>query len=172
MMKSGHQQDMLECTTEPLPDHIHGKSRNEDESDEELEASIQNSMTKLISQLDVDNNLGTGEVQDGCAFLSLMELRGNGADQCGYKCIAWPNVNQSNCVYAFSVNDTSNQHTITYAPNVVSKVTLLWLAVQSVKQNVEELMELSHINPNGMVESIQEWSRIAFRDRTTRIIDE
>ena len=32
--------------------------------------------------------------------------------------------------------------------------------------------ELSHINPNGTVESIQEWSRIAFRDRTTHIIDE
>ena len=63
MMKSGCQQDMLEHTTEPLPDHIHGKSRNEDEFDKELEASIQNSLTKLVSQLDVDNsNLGTSEV--------------------------------------------------------------------------------------------------------------
>jgi hypothetical protein len=37
---------------------------------------------------------------------------------------------------------------------------------------VEELSELSHTNPNGMVESIQEWSRIAFWDKTTGIIDE
>lgn len=74
MMKSGCQQDMLECTTEPLPDHLDDKLRNDDEFDEDLEASIQNSLSKL--------NLGTTEVQDGCAFLSLMELRGNGPDQC------------------------------------------------------------------------------------------
>ena len=62
MMKSGHQQDMLEYTTKPLPDHVHGKLSNKDEFDEQLEASIQNSLTKLISQLDADNNLGTMEV--------------------------------------------------------------------------------------------------------------
>lgn len=94
-----------------------------------------------------------------------------------YKSITWPNVNQSNCVYEFSLNDTSNQHettqdTITYAPNIVSKAMLVRLAVQSVKQNVEEITELSHINPNGTVKSIQEWSRIAVRGRTTHIIDE
>ena len=62
MMKSGHQQDMLEHTIEPRPDHIHGKLRNKDEIDEELEASIQNSLTELVSQLDADNRLGTMEV--------------------------------------------------------------------------------------------------------------
>ena len=62
MMKSGHQQDMLECNTKPLPDPIHGKSRNKDEIDKQLEASIQNSLTKLVSQLDVDNRLGTMEM--------------------------------------------------------------------------------------------------------------
>ena len=98
MMKSGRQQDMLERTTEPLPDHIHGKSRNKDESDEKLEASIQNSLTEIVSQLDADNNLGTAEVEDGFVFLSLMGLHGNGADQCGYKCITWSNVNWSNSV--------------------------------------------------------------------------
>ena len=86
----------------PLPDYIHGTLRNEDEFDEKLEASIQNSLTKLVSQLDVDNNLGTAEVQDGSAFLSLIELHGNGADQCRYKCIAHPNMNQSNSMYEFS----------------------------------------------------------------------
>ena len=63
MMKSGHQQDMLECNTKPLlPDPIHDKSKKEDEIDKELEASIQNSLTKLVSQLDVDNRLGTMEM--------------------------------------------------------------------------------------------------------------
>ena len=62
MMKSGHQQDMLERNTNPLPDRIRDKFRKEDEIDKELEASIQNSLTKLISQLDVDNRLGTVEV--------------------------------------------------------------------------------------------------------------
>ena len=82
-------------------------------------------------------------------------------------------------MYEFSMNDTSNQHEtaqdtiVMYAPNVVSKVMLLWLTVQSIRQNVEEIMELSpQINSNGSVESIQEWSQIAFQDRTTHIINE
>ena len=62
MMKSGHQQDMLECNTKPLPDPIHDKFRKEDEIDKELKASIQNSLTKLVSQLNVDNRLGTTEM--------------------------------------------------------------------------------------------------------------
>ena len=62
MMKSGHQQDMLERNTKPLPDPICDKFRKEDEIDKELEASIQNSLTKLVSQLDTDNRLGTVEM--------------------------------------------------------------------------------------------------------------
>ena len=99
MMKSGHQQDMLEHNTKPLPDPIHDKFKNENEIDKELEASIQNSLTELVSQLDADNRLGTMEMRDGSTFLTLMELRGNGADQCGYKCIAQSKVNQSICMY-------------------------------------------------------------------------
>ena len=53
---------MLECTTKPLPDHIHGKLRNKNEFDEELEASIQNYLTELVTQLDADNNLAMLEV--------------------------------------------------------------------------------------------------------------
>ena len=48
------------------------------------------------------------------------------------------------------MNDTSNQHetaqdtVVMYAPNIVSKVTLLWLTVQSIRWNVEEITELSY----------------------------
>ena len=62
------------------------------------------------------------------------------------------------------MNDTINQHEmaqdtiVMYLLTIVSKAMLLWLAVQSIRWNVEEITELSHINPNGMVESIQEWS--------------
>ena len=62
MMKSGHQQDMLECNTKPLPDPICQQFKKEDEIDKELEASIQNSLTELISQLDADNRLGTVKI--------------------------------------------------------------------------------------------------------------
>ena len=62
MMKSGHQKDMLECTTDPLPEHFHCKAQNKNKSDEELETSIQRSLTELISQLDADNYLGTAQV--------------------------------------------------------------------------------------------------------------
>ena len=40
MMKSGHQQDKLECMTDPLPDYSHHKAQNENKVDEELETSI------------------------------------------------------------------------------------------------------------------------------------
>ena len=86
-------------------------------------------------------------------------------------------MNQSISVYEFSMNDTSNQHKtsqdtiVMFAPNIVSKAILIWLTVQSVRQNVEEITEMSHINPNGMVESMQEWSQIAFQDKTTGIIN-
>ena len=76
------------------------------------------------------------------------------------------------------MNDTSNQHKtsqdtiVMFAPNIVSKAILIWLTVQSVRQNVEEITEMSHINPNGMVESMQEWSQIAFQDRETHIINQ
>ena len=105
------------------------------------------------------------KIQDGSAFLTLTELRGNGADQCGYKCITRPNVNQSICVYALSTtHNTSNQQetpedtVVTYTVNNVSKVMLLQLAVQSVRRNVVEIAETSDINANGLVESIREWA--------------
>ena len=44
--------------------------------------------------------------------------------------------------------------------------------IQSVRRNVEHITELEHINPNGSVESIQKWARIAFRDRDTGVVDE
>ena len=59
MMKSGRQQDMLERNTNPLPDRICDKFRKEDEIEKEVEASIQNSLTELVSQLDADKRLGT-----------------------------------------------------------------------------------------------------------------
>ena len=179
MMKSGHQQDMLEHNTNPLPDHIHDKFRKEDKIDKELEASIQNSsLTKLVSQLDADNRLGTAEMQDGSAFLTLTELRGSGTDQCGYKYMARPNMNQSICMYRFSTDDISNQQEmsedtiVTYMVNNVSKVMLLWLAVQSVRWNVEEIAGTSDINANGSVKLIWEWARIAFQDSQTHVIDQ
>ena len=144
MMKSGRQQDMLERNTKPLPDPIRDKFKKENEIDKELEASIQNSLTELVSQLDADNRIGTVKIQDGSAFLTLTELRGNGADQCGYKCIARPNVNQSICVYRLSTHNTSNQQetpedtVVTYMVNNVSKAMLLQLAVQSIRRNVVE----------------------------------
>ena len=100
------------------------------------------------------------KIQDGSVFLTLTELHGNGADQCGYKCIAQPNVNQSICVYRLSTHDTSNQQetpedmVVTYTVNNVSKAMLLWLAVQSIRQNVVEIAETSDINANGLVELI------------------
>ena len=136
MMKSGHQQDMLEHNTKPLPDPIHDKFKKGNEIDKELEASIQNSLTELISQLDADNRLGTVEIRDGSAFLTLTELRGNGADQCGYKCITQPNMNQSICVYGLSTHSNQQEMTedmvVTYTVNNVSKVMLLQLTVQSI----------------------------------------
>ena len=67
-------------------------------------------------------------------------------------------------MYGFSMNNTSNQQEtsqdtiVMYALNIVSKAMLLWLAVQSIRQNVEEIAETSYINPKGTVKSIQEWS--------------
>ena len=154
MMKSGHQQDMLERNTNPLPDRIRDKFRKEDEIDKELEASIQNSLTELVSQLDADNRIGTVKIQDGSAFLTLTELRGSGTDQCGYKYMARPNMNQSICMYRFSTDDISNQQEmsedtiVTYTVNNVSKAMLLWLAVQSIRRNVVEIAETSDINAN------------------------
>ena len=62
------------------------------------------------------------------------------------------------------MNNTSNQQQemsqdtiVMYVLNIVSKAMLFQLAVQSVRQNVEEIAETSDINPNGMVESIWEW---------------
>ena len=102
------------------------------------------------------------KIQDGSAFLTLTELHGNGADQCGYKCIAWPNMNQSICVYGLSTHNTSNQQetpedtVVMYTVNNVSKAMLLQLAVQSIRRNVVEIAETSDINANGSVESIWE----------------
>ena len=177
MMKSGRQKDTLERTTEPLPDPIRSKLRNDDKTDEELEARIENALTELISQLDADNNLGIIEAPDGSPFLSLTELRGNGSDQCGYESIAQPSVNQSSCLYEIGIDNTNNpdetnQNNVTFSPKIVSKAGLIQLAIRSVKRNVEAITELSHINPNGTVQSIQEWARIAFQDRATRIIDQ
>ena len=170
---------MLECNTNPLPDHIHDKFRKEDEIEKELEASIQNSLTKLISQLNMDNRLGTVEMRDGSAFLTLTELCGSGTDQCGFKYIARPNMNQSICVYGFSTDDISNQQemsedtVVTYTVNNVSKAMLLQLAVQSIRQNVEEIAGMSDItNANGSVELIWEWAQIAFWDSQTHVIDQ
>ena len=108
MMKSGRQKDTLERTTEPLPDPICGKVKNDDKTDEEMKACIENALTELVSQLDADNNLGITEAPDGSAFLSLTELRGNGSDQCGYKSIAQPIMNQTSCVYKIGIDNTNN----------------------------------------------------------------
>jgi hypothetical protein len=40
------------------------------------------------------------------------------------------------------------------------------------KTGGEQNTDLSHINPNGSVASIQKWARIAFQDSTTGAIDE
>ena len=177
MMKSGCQKDTLERTTEPLPDPIRSNVKNDDKMDEAMEACIDNALTELVSQLDADNNLGITEAPDGSAFLSLTELRGNGADQCGYKSIAQPIMNQTSCVYEIGVDNTNNlnvtnQNSITLSPKIVSKAKLIQLSIQSIKRNVEAITELSHINPNGTVESIQEWGRIAFQDKATGNIDQ
>ena len=108
MMNSGCQQDMLECTTKPLPDHIHGKLRNKDEFNEELEASIQNSLTKLVSQLDADNNLGTAEVRDGICISQSHEVMWQWSRSMQIQMHHLPKMNQSISVYEFSMNNTSN----------------------------------------------------------------
>jgi hypothetical protein len=182
MMKSGRQKDMLERTTEPLPDPIKGRKGNDDKTDEEVETYIDACLTELVSQLDEDNNLGNGSYHgvDKFLFMTLTDLRGNGSDQCGYTCITPPMVDGTNCVYEFESDVTihrantpneSNSAIVTFSPKIVSKGRLTQLAIQSIKRNVIEITELSHINPNGTVASIQEWARIAFQDRTTSVID-
>jgi hypothetical protein len=59
MMKSGRQKDSLERTTQPLPDPIKGRKEDELEVDDDVAKHIDEcSLTELVSQLDMDNNLG------------------------------------------------------------------------------------------------------------------
>jgi hypothetical protein len=152
--------------------------------DETVTEYIDACLTELVSELDANNHLGNNSNPPGIdqySFMSMSELRPNGLDQCGYRCITRPVLSESNHgVYMFyhhvmpHENDTPNRRNnqiITFAPRIISKASLTQLAIQSVKRNVEVITELSHINPNGTVASIQAWAQIAFQDKTTHIID-
>ena len=111
--------------------------------------------------------------------MSLNELRGKGKDECGYTCIKPPAVDETNSsVYQFATNIATNIRTessrfaATFSPGILSKKRLTTLSIQSIKRNVEQITELSHINPNGSLASIQKWARLAFHDRTMGAIDE
>jgi len=135
-------------------------------------------LTKVVADLDEDNNLVSESDNhvDPLQFMSMTKLRGNDKNQCGYKCIASPTVNATDCVYILEMNASNNSGmvqpmVVTYALKMVSKSRLTQLSIQSVRWNVENMTELEHINPNGTVKSIQTWARIAFRDSDTGAID-
>ena len=181
MMKSGRQKDSLERTTQPLPDPIKGGKQDEGETDEDVAKHIDECLTELVSQLDVDNNLGNEANHDinELSFMSLSDLRGSGKDHCGYNCIKPPEFQESNPVYEFAAHTSTNTDmendpliTVTSSAKILSKRTLTTLSIQSIKRNVEQITELAHIRPTGTAASIQKWARIAFQDRTTGAVDE
>jgi hypothetical protein len=152
--------------------------------DEEVTMYIDDCLSELVSQLDADNQLFESTSHhgiDNLSFMTMTDLRGSGADQCGYTCIMPPTVDETDCVYEFETNltmhdvnnpnESTNPALITFSPRMVSKARLTQLSIRSIKRNVAEITALSHINPNGNVASIQEWARIAFQDKTTGAID-
>jgi hypothetical protein len=151
--------------------------------DETVTEYIDACLTELVSELDANNHLGNNSNPPGIdqySFMSMSELRRSGLDQCGYRCITRPVLSESNRVYMFyhhvmpHENDTPNGRNariITFSPQIISKASLTQLPIQSVKCNIEVITELSHINPNGTVASIQAWAQIAFQDKMTHIID-
>ena len=177
MMKSGRQKDSLERTTQPLPDPIKGGKQDEGETDEDVAKHIDECLTELVSQLDVDNNLGNEANHDinELSFMSLSDLRGSGKDHCGYNCIKPPEFQESNPVYEFAAHTSTNTDmendpliTVTSSAKILSKRTLTTLSIQSIKRNVEQITELAHIRPTGTAASIQKWARIARESSSTR----
>jgi hypothetical protein len=175
MMKLGRQKDCLERTTQPLPDPIKGRKEDEVEVDEDVVKHIRECLTELVSQLDVDNNLGGNEANhdmNELSFMSLSDLRGNGKDQCWHNCIKPPEFHESNRVYEFAAHTSMNTEIennpviVTSSAKILSKSTLTILSIQSIKRNVEQITELAHIRPTGTAASIQKWAQLSFQDRT------
>ena len=181
MMKAGRQKDMLERTTDPLPDPVKGKNQKDEKTEAEVAIHIQDCLTEIMSQLDEDSNLSpqTDNGVDPLQFVSLTQLRGSDKDQHGYKCITPTTVDDTDCVFELATNEipenndsATTPHVVTIHDKIVSKGDLTRLSIQSIKRNVQHISQLDHINPNGTVESIQKWARIAFYTKETDSIDE
>ena len=125
MMKAGQQKDMLECTTEALPDPIKGKKTTDEQTETELVRHIDDCLTDLVSQLDEDNQLGLDSVDsiDPLQFMSMTDLRGNDKEKCGYTCLSTPIVDGNDAVYVIdsnanveNLNDATQNDAIMWAP--------------------------------------------------------
>ena len=133
MMKAGRQKDMLERTTEALPDPIKGKKMTDEQTETKLARHIDDCLTELVSQLDEDNQLGLDPVDsvDPLQFMSMTDLRGNDKQKCGYTCLSTPIVDGNVSVYVIdsnvnveNPNDATQNDAVTWAPRVVSKSRL------------------------------------------------
>jgi hypothetical protein len=126
MMNSGHQKVILECTTQPLPDPIKGVNKDDGKMDEEVAKHINKCLTELVSQLDANNNLANNVITNDdinqLSFMNLNELRGNGNDQCGYNCIKLPEFDETNYVYEFATEPSTNKKVDFIIENILCTV--------------------------------------------------
>ena len=177
MMKAGRQKDGLERSTEALPDPISCKKNVDEQTEAEIDRHINECMTEIVSGLDEDNHLVSGDdIADHLRFISLTELRGHDKNQNGYTCLTLPSVESDQCIYKLNSGMADDgvspaRQPVTFDPGFVSKSKLTRLSLTSIRRNVESITALEHINPNGSVGSIQTWARIAFHDSATDEVD-
>ena len=145
--------------TEPLPDPLKKLSNNPDDAtQQELENYIDMCMTELVADMDEDHVIQK-TTEDP---ISLNNIRKRGIDNCGFEGIRSTDVDDSSCVFEFTVDDpeqgntngeTTNQHAVAM-DKIITKRRLTELSIRAIRRHVSNIGDVEHINPNQRIGAV------------------
>lgn len=181
MLNAGRRPDILEKTTDPLAPSERS-TREDSEPTEEVNNYIEAMLTELVAQLDEDDNLLTGNSNGNASpyvHISMADIRQRGKNDCGYGGVRPVELRNTRQVYKFAdgTTDGTSGQTETNAPSsfnlhAITKAKLTTLGISSIRREVSNITELSHIRATGSAASVQKFAQIAFADKQTGEVDQ
>jgi hypothetical protein len=182
MMRAGRQKDILERTTDALPDPERNARDHDDETQREIDDHIETYLSEIVSGLDEENSLCQLNTR-----ISLDEFRKGGKENCGYDGITANMVDENSCVFEMHINtarheeddaacnscdedeidDLPRNPRRTQKDQIMSKARLTSLLFSVTNRIVENSEEVEDKIANGSTESIQEWAASLFSDPET-----